>query len=126
MANLTKNLTLTEQQVLGSPVVYLVGQRLLKEYQDGKVTDKVIGARFEVVSPAKCFEHFSVKIENANLFDISDEAIAEACASLKPILVQFIGFTGKLYNGFNNTVNISCSATGIEIVTQEKKKGGEV
>ena len=123
MSNIS-SMVLTQEQVLGTSVLILVGQKLLREYKNNVVTDNIIGIRVEVVSPAKCFERFSVKIPGIELLDISDEAIAEACKS-NPIYVKFNGFTAKLYNGFNNTVNISCSATGIEIVTQEKKKGGD-
>lgn len=117
------NIELNEQQVLGSPTVLLVGQRELREYANGKPTDKIIGMRFDVVSPAKCYEKFSVKIEGAKPLNVTDEAIAEACATEAAIRVRFENFKGKIYSGLNNTgVNVSCSATNIIVVPNSSKE----
>jgi hypothetical protein len=113
-------MVLNAEQVLGSSVAILTAQRKLKEFKDGKSTEKIIGARFDVVSPIKCFDSFSVKIEGCELLNVSDEEIVECCATLNPIFVKFEGFKGKLYNGYNNSINVSCSAKNVTIVNREE------
>lgn len=119
MSNIS-GIILNEQQVMGASIVCLTGQRHLKEYKDGKSTEKVLGVRFEVVSPAKCFANFSIKIEDGKLLDVTDTEIESACMGLNPIFVRFEGFRGKIYAGSNSSVNVSCSATGVSIVSQDE------
>ena len=48
-------LILNEIQILGGETACLTGQRELREYVNGKVSDRIIGTRFDVVAHTKNF-----------------------------------------------------------------------
>ncbi|MBQ6946363.1 MAG: hypothetical protein IJN43_18875 [Ruminococcus sp.] len=121
------DITLTAGQIFGTETVILTAQTEQYEYEGNKRTDKFIANRFTVVSPARNFQTFNVKVENGKLLKVSDDEIADACEAMKPIWVRFIGFRAKAYATDAKKVAYSCSAEGVEIVDENELDlfGGE-
>lgn len=110
----------TAEQMFGTAIVILTAQTELYEYEGNKRTDKFIANRFTIVSPAKNFQTFNVKVEKGKLLKVSDDEIADACEAMKPIWVRFIDFKAKAYATDAKKVAFSCSAEGVEIVDENE------
>ena len=111
--------SLNAEQMFGDNKVILVAQSELKEYVDGKSTDRVIGVKIKVSAPGACFENFNVKIEGGKFLNFTEEEIEEACATMNPIWVRFVGFQAKPYI-MNNNICYSCSASSVEVVDEDE------
>lgn len=116
---MSKNeIALTAEQIFGTETVILTAQGEQYEYVDGKKTDKISGCRFTVVSPMRNFQTFNVKIEGGKLLSLTEEEIDEACSSMKPIWVNFVGFKAKPYTGIKG-IAYSCSAEAVKIADMD-------
>lgn len=111
------NVYFNELQLWESKAVILIGQQDQFKY-DGKVrTDERLGVSISVAAQGQCFAAYNVKIPNGQLLPVTDEEIADACATMRPIFVKFNGFKAKPYPK-DNRIAFSCSAESVEIVTE--------
>ena len=100
----------------------LVGKRPIYPYEDKKRTsDTPDRVRYDVLLPGNCFTTLGVSIPgNVDaLAAITDEQIAEACATLRPLLARFTNCTVKVYT-INGEQRMSATASGIELVKASK------
>lgn len=111
MININK-ITLTLQQVAGADTILITGVRPMKEFQDGKQTDKVIGYNYSVVCPANKYEAFSIKIEQEKPTITQEELDAKGGTAKAKVKA----FEGKFYQNKSKDILFTAKATGIEII----------
>ncbi len=77
--------------------------------------------RYTIALPGNCYNPLTVSIEGSvdSLANVRDEDIANACASLQPILVSFTNCTVKVYT-VNREQKMSATASGVELVKASK------
>lgn len=101
----------------------LSGKRLGYPYsKDGKrLSDTPENANYQVNLPGYCYSELTVSIPGSTdaLAAVTDEQIAEGCATLRPILVRFINCTVRIYT-INNEQKMSATADGVELVKPSK------
>lgn len=105
-------ITINLQQVAGADTVLITDVRPVKEFQDGKQTDKIIGYSYSVVCPANKYEAFSIKIEQQQPAISLDELAAKGGT----VKAKVKGFEGRFYQNKSKDVLFTAKATGIEIV----------
>lgn len=89
----------------------LLNVREAKNYEDGKVTNDVIGYRYEVVD-TETFEKFMVKVIGTSPV-ISQESIEN---STKKVKVSFTNAVAKPYRTSTGNYELSIKADSINIV----------
>ncbi len=100
----------------------LVGRRPGFSFKDGKRTsDTPEKYSYAVCLPGNCYAGLSVSIPGGvdALSAITDDQIAEGCATLCPLLVRLTNATVKIYS-FNGEQKMSATASGIELVKASK------
>ena len=110
-------------QVAGDTKVILVGAIADRAYKDGKVTDEVVGTKYQVVCPAAKYADSYVKVPGPQ--KITAEEIEAATA---PIEVTLPGFVGRFYrlDGASD-YDFTARADDIVIVAPKgKEKGADV
>ena len=102
--------------------VFLTGKHDVFPYASGKrISEIKTATKFTGVLPGNCLTPLSVKIEGATdpLPDISNEKIAEACATMKFIFVRFTDCMVSLYN-MNGQLGMTATAHGVSLVSGNK------
>lgn len=103
--------------------VILIGKQPGYPYdKDGKRSSEIPDRfRYSVVLPGCCFTPLSVDIPSGidALSDVSDEQIAQGCASLRPILVQLTECFVKIYT-IKGEQKMTATASSIELVKTGK------
>lgn len=100
----------------------LIGKRPAYTFQDGKrISETPDKIRYDVVLPGNCFAPLTVSIPGSidTLSAISDEQIAEGCATLRPLLVRFSEATVRIYS-INGEQKMTAAASSIELVKPSK------
>ncbi len=82
-----------ENQVTKGGPMLCISVRQLKEFKDGKTTDKVIGYSYTVVCPSNRYEQLSIKVEQPQPV-ITQEEIDTKGGSVK---VKVKNFEGRFY-----------------------------
>lgn len=103
---------ITLPQVAGADTVLITSVRQVKEFQDGKSTDKTIGYSYSVVCPSNKYEQINIKVEQAQPVITNEELEAKGGT----VKAKVKGFEGKFYQNKNKEVLFSAVATGIEVV----------
>ena len=98
---------------------YLADNRIAYEYNNGERTDKISGARFDVVDINNAYEKLSVSVEGSPvlLFDTENGAeIPTACE------VVFNGLEVRPYVGRNGRMAYSAKAAGVRLAQSPRGK----
>lgn len=101
----------------------LVGIRPSYPNKDGKrISETPDKIRYDVVLPGNCFAPLTVSIPGSidTLSQVSDEQIAEGCATLRPLLVRFTNCTVKIYV-IKGEQKMSATADSVELVKTSGK-----
>lgn len=99
----------------------LTGKNSVYKYEGGKrVSDTPIAQRVNVLLPGNCFSAITVKISTSidPLPEITDEMIADACASMKPIFVRFKDCFVSVYA--MDGLKMSATASAVELINPSK------
>ena len=99
----------------------LTGKTPVYQYENGKrISNTPISWRISVLLPGNCFSPISVKINTGDdpLIDITEDMIAEACATMKPIFVRFIDCSVSIYA--IDGLKMSASASAVEMIKPTK------
>lgn len=102
-------------------LVILTAKSAVHQYEGGKrVSDTPIAQRFNVILPGNCFSSITVKISTSidPLPEITDEIIADACASMKPIFVRFKDCFVSVYA--MDGLKMSATASAVELINPSK------
>lgn len=99
-------------QVAGSEQVLLTGCLPIKDFVDGKPTDKIIGYRYTLVAPQNKYESFTVKVEQASPA-ISPEELEAKGGTVK---VKIKGFQGRFYRDRNKEYQFTAKAESVEVI----------
>ena len=77
--------------------------------------------RYSVALPGNCYYPLTVSIEGNTDFlaNVTDEQIADACASLQPILVTFSNCYVRIFT-IKGEQRMTATASGIELVKPNK------
>lgn len=100
----------------------LVSRRPGFPYKDGQrmseVPDKY---NYKVDLPGNCNTELTVSIPGGTdaLAEVTDEQIAEGCATLRPVLVRFNNCTVRVYT-IKGEQRMSATADGVELVKPSK------
>lgn len=99
----------------------LIAKSAVHQYEGGKrVSDIPIAQRVNVLLPGNCFSTITVKISTSvdPLPEITDEMIADACASMKPIFVRFKDCFVSVYA--MDGLKMSATASAVELIKPGK------
>lgn len=99
----------------------LIKKSPVYQYEGGKrVSDTPIAQRVNVLLPGNCFSTITVKISTSfdPLPEISDEMIADACASMKPIFVRLKDCFVSVYA--MDGLKMSATANTVELIKPGK------
>lgn len=107
------DIQLTLEQVAHSTNVLLIDCKPVKEFVDGKPTDKIVAYNYVVVAPQNKFANFSVKIEGASSL-VSSEQIQSNGGNIE---VTFSGFIGRFFRSKTGDYLFTSKATGLEILS---------
>lgn len=94
-----------------SDTVLLIDVVEQKQFENGQITDTIIGYKCKVVCPGNKYQMLGVKLKHKPSITQSD--IDKNNVSLK---VQFKNFSGKLFQGKDKQVYISAQADELMIV----------
>lgn len=111
MININK-VIFTLAQVANSDIVFITEVRPVKEYQEGKPTEKILGYSYTVVCPANKFEAFIIKVEQQQPA-ITHQELESRGGTVK---AKVKGFQGKFYQNKNKEILFTARATEMEIV----------
>ena len=99
----------------------LTGKSPVYQYEGGKrVSDTPVAWRYSVLLPGNCFSAITVKIgtDKDFLYEITDELIADACATMKPIFVRFTDCSVSVYA--IDGLKMSATASAVELIKSGK------
>jgi hypothetical protein len=83
-----------------------------RNYENNKPSETIAGYKYTTVLPLNGYEKIGIKVEQpAPLFTKEDIEKGGGSIKIKPI-----GFQGKFYRTSSGDLDISCKATGIEVV----------
>lgn len=102
--------------------VILAGKRPGYPFKDGKrLSDTPEKYNYDVKLPGNCYAELTVSIPGSvdALAAVTDEQIAEGCATLRPILIRFSDCIVKVYT-IRGEQRMSATACGIELVKPSK------
>lgn len=103
--------------------VILAGKRPGYPYsKDGKrLSDTPEKTNLDVKLPGNCYAELTVSIPGSEdpLSTVTDEQIADGCASLRPILVHFTNSVVNIYT-IKGEQRMSATADGVELVKTSK------
>ena len=99
------------EQIAKSEALFLTGVSPIKEFVDGKATNRVLGFRYQCVCPQNKFEHISIKVEEKTP-SVSAEMIEEN-GTLK---ITPVNFEAKFYRDKNGTYQLTAKADKIEVI----------
>lgn len=105
-------LKITLQQVANSDIILITGVREVKEFQDGRPTDRTVAYSYTVVCPANKYEQFNLKVEQKQPVITNEELEARGGA----VKARVKGFEGKFYQNKNKDILFTAKAIGIEVV----------
>lgn len=91
------------------------------QYEGGKrVSDIPVAQRLNVILPGNCFSAITVKINTSidPLPEITDEVIADACATMKPLFVRFKDCFVSVYA--MDGLKMSATASSVELIKPGK------
>lgn len=100
------------KQVAKTDNLLMVGFKPVKEYIDGKLTEKVIGYNYTVVCPSNKYEQFNIKIEQIEPVIKPEELEVKGGA----VKVKVKGFEGRFYQDAQKNVLFTAKAAGIEVL----------
>lgn len=102
--------------------VILSGKRPGYPFKDGKrVSDTPEKYNYTVNLPGNCYTELSISIPGSvdALAAVTDEQIAEGCATLRPLLARFANCIVKVYT-VKGEQKMSATASGVELVKPSK------
>lgn len=100
-----------EQQVTkGGPMLY-IGGRPVKEFKDGKSTEKIVGYSYTIVCPSNKYEQFQLKVEQPQPLLTPEELEAKGGT----VKVKVKGFEGRFYQNAEKQIIFTAKATAIEV-----------
>ncbi|MEK4206510.1 MULTISPECIES: hypothetical protein [Paenibacillus] len=105
------NITFTLTQVANGDTLLCTDVSPVKEFVDGKSTDKIMGFRYSCVCPANKYEQISIKVEEATPTIAADELAAKGTVKVKPK-----NFEGRFYRDRNGEYQFTAKATTLEVV----------
>ena len=105
----------------GKHNVILTGVSPIKEFADGKYTDKILGTYVDAVFPAHAFDKVTFAVDTINaLSDITEEEIRTACETLKPLWICFQDGYVSAYVS-KGKLCLSGKAKGVELAQAQSK-----
>lgn len=102
--------------------VVLSGKRPGYPFRDGKrMSDTPEKYNYTVNLPGNCYADLTISIPGSMdaLAAVTDEQIAEGCATLRPVLVRFSDCVVKVYS-IKGEQKMSATASGVELVKSGK------
>lgn len=106
----------------GLPWAILTNKSPAYPYKDGtRQSDTPEKWRYTIALPGNCYSPLTVSIDGSvdSLANIPDTQIAEACASLQPILVTFGNCFVSIFT-IKGEQRMSATASGVELVKPSK------
>lgn len=98
--------------VAGSDSVLITDVSQVKNFVDGKPTDKIWGYKYKVVCPSNKYCQFDIKIEQPTPTITPQELEAKGGT----VKAKLKGFIGKFYKNRNGEYQFTAKATGIEVI----------
>ena len=105
------NIKFSLVQIANSDQLLLVDIKPIKEYVDGKSTDKVIGYRYECVCPKNKFEKISIKVEESQPAISAEELEAKDTVTICPE-----NFEGRFYKDRSGEYQFTAKASRITVL----------
>lgn len=98
--------------IAGSEIVLVTEVRPVREFLDGKSTDRIIGYRYTCVCPDNKFEQMLVKVEEAA--PAITQEMLDACGGT--VKAKPKGFVGRFYRDRAGEYQFTAKATAIEVL----------
>ncbi len=111
MAIRIESIKITLEQIANGNILLLTDVSPIKEYVDGKPTDKILGFYYHTVCPQNKFEQVRIKVEESMPL-ITPEELAEKGT----IKVAPLNFSASFYRDRNGVYQLSAKAERIEVV----------
>ena len=105
-------ITITESMITQNGKIILINIREIKEYVNGKRTDKVTGYAYECIAPDNKYSQFVVKI-NSKRPVITNDELENLGGSVEVTLTDF---SGRFYQNSSKDVMFTATASGIEVM----------
>lgn len=101
----------TLQQIAHGDTLLLTDFFPVKEFIDGKPTDKIIAYRYVCVCPMNKYEQIAIRVEQAEPILTSEELSSKGSLKVKPK-----GFEGRFYRDRSGEFQFTAKATTLEVV----------
>lgn len=102
----------TLPQIANGDTLLLTDILPVKEFIDGKSSDKIIGFRYTCVCPLNKYEQITIRVEETKPVITNEELSAKGAVKIKPR-----GFEGRFYkDGNSGEYRFTGKATAIEVV----------
>lgn len=105
--------------IMGADKVILAAVETLYEWVDKQRTEKVLGHRYTVVSPAKDWVSFDVRIDGPAGLSITPEELHRQNEAVRPVFVRFDGLAGKVWQDREKNLRFTCTASNITMIKKE-------
>lgn len=99
------------QQIANGDTLLLTDIAPVKEFVDGKYTDKVIGFRYTCVCPQNKFEQISIRIEGVKPVITPEELSVKGTIKVKPK-----NFEGRFFRDRSGEYRLSAKAESLEVI----------
>lgn len=111
MINITK-MTFSLDEIANSPTVIITDVSQIKKFENGVVTDEVIGYRYSAVCPCNKYEQIFIKT-NEKKPSVTLEEIENNGGSIE---AEVIGFEGRFYQNKAKDILFTAKAEKIQVV----------
>ncbi|WP_085833818.1 hypothetical protein [Clostridium merdae] len=101
----------TLQQIANSDTLLLTDFFPVKEFVDGKSTDKIVAYRYVCVCPMNKYEQIAIRIEQTEAILTPEELSSKGSIKVKPK-----GFEGRFYRDRSGEYQFTAKATTLEVL----------